>query len=423
MSQETPPAAPAQSEKFLPHRSPARGQPVGHIILMLAASAALATNLIIAIIGGGNMQTAAAAAGTGLLTAAVIMRFRAQSPEERPPRRRTEEAGEPEPADGNEEYAWSAMDLKIFGQSSIQAMRMDLVQSLLDELQVKNQALEDTVKKLHHTQDQIISQQKLAELGKLTAGVAHEIRNPLQFVSNFAEASEEITGQLAGMLEQSGETPTAEDTAEIKELAADLRDNMTRIIQNSNRANRIVSDMLALRTDGIRKFRQADLNLMVREYAMLAYQANRGKDPEFNVEIVWDLDPQAGQIEAVPEDLGRVIINLVSNAYQATAERSAETPGYRPALWLSTERKAEEIEIRVRDNGPGMTPEVMNQIFNPFFTTKEAGKGTGLGLSLSHDIVREHGGTIVPESKPKEYTEIRITLPAGKGRQRPAIQQ
>ena len=272
---------------------------------------------------------------------------------------------------------------------------MNLVQSLLDELQVKNQALEDTVEELRQTQDRIISQQKLAELGQLTAGVAHEIRNPLQFVSNFAEASKEITKQLAGMLEQSGENPTEEDTAEIKELAADLRDNMTRIIQNSNRANRIVSDMLALRTEGAREFRQVDLNLMVTEYAMLAYQATRSRDPEFNIEIMWDLDPQAGQIEVVPEDLGRVIINLVSNACQATAERGAETPGYRPVLWLSTKRKAEEMEIRVGDNGPGMTPEVMNRIFSPFFTTKEAGKGTGLGLSLSHDIVREHGGTII----------------------------
>ena len=186
---------------------------------------------------------------------------------------------------------------------------------------------------------------------------------------------------------------------------------MTRITHHSDRANRIVSDMLDLRRDGQREFRPVDINQLLVEQTMLAYHAARAQYPDFNMDIEKELDPDAGEISAVPEDLGRVFINMVSNACQAIEEKRQQDDGFAPALRLKTARTEDAVEIGIRDNGTGMPPDVMARMFTPFFTTKSAGKGTGLGMSLSHDIVRGHGGTIAPESIVGEYTELTVTIP------------
>ncbi len=315
-------------------------------------------------------------------------------------------------AKGKDEISMSCQALETLRQSSIRAMRLDLVQKLSDELQEKNGELAETLDELRRTQDQIISQEKLAELGDLSAGVAHEIRNPLQFVKNFAESSENISGQLAEILEQDWETLDKDEREEALELAGDITWNMERIIHHSDQANRIVSDMLEMRKDKERDFTRTELNRLLTDEAKLAYEAVLAQDPQFKVDISRETDPEADEIEAVPEDLGRVFINLVNNSLHSMQDRAAQDSDYTPRLWLITKRVGDEVEVRIRDNGGGMAPEVMGKIFNPFFTTREAGEGTGLGLSLTRDIVRRHGGTIVPESEPGEYAEMILTLPA-----------
>ena len=210
-------------------------------------------------------------------------------------------------------------------QSSIRAIQLGLVQKLSDDLQSKNQELELTLDELHATQDQVISRQKLAELGELSAGVAHEIRNPLQFVKNFATASAETASLIRDELSK----PDGPDQEEVNELLTDLTAGMERIEQHTDRANRIVSGMLAMSRSGQGAFKEADINQLLTQQTMLAYQAIRTQDMGFNVEIQQNLDPSAGELSVVAEDMARVFINLVSNACGAMAERSEqEGEGY-----------------------------------------------------------------------------------------------
>ena len=313
---------------------------------------------------------------------------------------------------GSDEISMYGRVLEALRQALIRSRRLEAAQKeLSEELRQNNETLQSTLDQLRTTQDQIVSQQKLAELGEVSAGVAHEIRNPLQFIKNFAESSVVIVAELAGIAARKEELNSEEAQADIAELTGDLTENMTRITHHSDRANRIVSDMLDLRRDGQREFRPVDINQLLVEQTMLAYHAARAQYPGFNMEIEKELDPNAGEISAVPEDLGRVFINMVSNACQAIEEKRKGDDGYAPALRLRTVRAGGAVEIGIRDNGPGMTPDVMDKMFTPFFTTKSTDKGTGLGMSLSHDIVRGHGGTIAPESVPGEYTELTVTIP------------
>ena len=313
---------------------------------------------------------------------------------------------------GSDEISMYGRVLEALRQSLIRSRQLEVAQSeLSEELRKNNETLTSTLEMLRTTQDQIVSQQKLAELGEVSAGVAHEIRNPLQFIRNFAESSGELTEELVALLAQRERLASEDAQAEIAELSGDLRDNMERITHHSDRANRIVSDMLDLRRDGPREFRPVDINQLLVEQTMLAFHAARAQYPRFNVDIQKELDPNAGDISAVPEDLGRVFINLVSNACQAIEEKRKHDDGFAPALRLRTTRTEETVVICIRDNGTGMAPEVMAKMFTPFFSTKEANQGTGLGMSLSHDIVRGHGGTIMPESVPGEYTEMSVEIP------------
>lgn len=317
--------------------------------------------------------------------------------------------------EGTDELAESARALEELRQRSIKAMQLDLVKELSQDLQEKNEELERVLAELRQTQDQIILRQKLAELGELTAGVAHEIRNPLNFVNNFSEASDELLAELRETIDENATDLDDERLSLISEICEDLAENLQRIRSHGDRANRIVRDMLMLGRGG-GQVQMVGINDLVREHALLAFHSARALDPNFQLDIEEELDPDAGQVPVISENIGRVILNMVGNACYATDEKrrglAGNSDSYRPTLSLSTARKGDTVEIRIRDNGTGIPADVMEKVFNPFFTTKPADKGTGLGLSLSNDIVRQHGGSITPRSEPGEFTEMTISIPA-----------
>ncbi len=319
---------------------------------------------------------------------------------------------------GRDEVAEMAGALEVFRQHALEVQRLNLVEQLAEELQGKNDQLERVLDDLQNAQDQIIMQGKLAALGELTAGVAHEIRNPLNFVNNFSEASEELLEELKEIIEESADNIDDEQLELIEEISEDLVGNLVRIKSHGDRANRIVHGMLAMGREST-DLQETDVNALIAEYAQLAYHSGRATDPDMNIEIKSDFDPSVPPIQAISQDLGRVFLNLVTNSWHATEDKrdamreenpqAAQT--YMPGLQISTKLIDEEIEIRFRDNGTGMPPDVVERIFNPFFTTKATNRGTGLGLSLSADIVRSHGGAINVETEPGEFTEFIITLP------------
>ena len=309
---------------------------------------------------------------------------------------------------GNDEVSKACEALETLRQSSIRALQLDRVQQLSDELRDKNNELEQALADLRRSQDQIISQQKLAELGELASGVAHEMRNPLQFVQNFASSSIDIALELKEMIQQPDKL--AEEDAE--ELIKDLSDNMERVLHHSNRANGIVSAMLTLDRGAAGGFRPVDLNKLVADQTNLAHRAVQVHDSDFFAEIIMELDPELEEVIVVPEDVARVIANLVSNACQAMLYKARESASdYQPELKVATASTEDRVTILVRDNGTGMPREVREKMFNPFFTTKESIRNTGLGLSLAYDVIREHGGNIKVDSEPGKHTEITVILP------------
>ena len=315
---------------------------------------------------------------------------------------------------GNDEIAEAAASLEKLRQRSIRVVRLNLVEKLSQDLQAKNDELEGALEDLRRTQDQIVQQQKLAELGELTAGVAHEILNPLNLMQNFSEASGELLEELDETVAENTERLDDEARELIEEISRDLAGNIERTLSHGERADRIVRDMLRLGRGSV-GFQTVDINGLLRESAMLAYRSARSAEPDFTLDIREELDPDTGEASVVPEDMARVFLNVVGNACYATAEKRGSLDescraSYMPTIWLRTKRGEDSIEIRIRDNGGGIPSDVMEKIFNPFFTTKPTDKGSGLGLSLSNDIVREHGGTITPASEPGEYTEMVISI-------------
>ena len=317
---------------------------------------------------------------------------------------------------GRDEVAEMAGALEIFRRHALEVQRLNLVETLAQELQGKNDELESVLGELRQAQDQIVMREKLAALGELTAGVAHEIRNPLNFVKNFSEASSELIEEMREVLEEGGEQMTQEQRGTLSDISQDLEENLQRILSHGDRANRIVHDMLQMGRDSSVS-EMIDINRLLDEHARLAYHSARATDPEFQLDLVQELDPEAGSIEIVAQEVGRVFLNIVGNACDATDEkrRTAVAEGrgrdYMPTVWLRTKRGEETMEVRIRDNGMGMPPDVAEKIFNPFFTTKPTNKGTGLGLAITTDILRKHGGTIRVESQPGEYTEMIIEIP------------
>ena len=318
---------------------------------------------------------------------------------------------------GRDEVADMAAALEVFRRHALEVQRLNLVERLAEELQGKNEELEKALEDLGRAQDQIVVREKLAALGELTAGVAHEIRNPLNFVKNFSEASEELIDELKEVLEESGEKLDDEQRSLLAEISGDLVGNLGRIRSHGDRANRIVHDMLMMGRHSAEVLK-VEINGLLEEYVRLAYHSARASDPEFQLDIKFDLDPQMGELSVIPQDLGRVFLNMVANACDATDEKrrggeSGEPEGspYEPTLWIASKRDEERAVIRIKDNADGMPPEIVEKIFTPFFTTKPAGKGTGLGLAMSADIVREHGGTIQVNTEPGRFTEMVIDLP------------
>ena len=325
---------------------------------------------------------------------------------------------------GRDEVSDMAAALEVFRRHALEVQRLNLVEKLADELKGKNAQLEDALASLHRAQDQIVMREKLAALGELTAGVAHEIRNPLNFVKNFSEVSEELLEELLEELQAARESDGKDEKEDekrralIDEITSDLTGNLKRIREHGERANQIVQHMLAMgRGSGERQ--PTNINALLDEHARLAYHSARANDPDFQLRIEHDLDPALGELDVMAQDLGRVFLNMVGNACYAVDERrrAAEAADegdgerYEPTVTLATKRAAENVEIRIRDNGNGIPPDVVDKIFNPFFTTKPTDQGTGLGLALSSDIVRQHGGEIRVESEPGAFTEMIVILP------------
>ena len=329
---------------------------------------------------------------------------------------------------GQDEVAEMANALEVFRRHALEVQRLNLVEKLAEELGDKNNQLEVVLEDLQRAQDQIVMREKLAALGQVTAGVAHEIRNPLNFIKNFSEVSEELIEELIEELEtldQNGGSggEDEEDPKEfIIEITQDLTDNLKRIRNHSERANRIVHDMLMMGRGG-GEWRKVNLNNLLNEHALLAYHSARATDPNFNLTIERELDPEMGEIDAITQDLGRVFLNLVGNACYATDKKRqvieeegapSEDGPYMPKVLLKTSREEDKAVVVVRDNGTGIPQEVIDKVFNPFFTTKPTTEGTGLGLALTSDIVREHAGNIRVESEEGEFTAMIIELPLSK---------
>lgn len=314
------------------------------------------------------------------------------------------------PMEGDDEITAIADSLEELRQRSIRVVRLNLVEELASDLQAKNDELEEVLAQLQHAQDQIVTRQKLAELGELTAGVAHEIKNPLNFMRNFSEATDELLIELKESIEELDEG----DRKAVGEIVDEIAANLMRIEAHGMRADRIVNDMLSLGGGG-GNFESTDINEIVSFFASLAYNGSKAIHPELQLVIQEHLDPNAGDITVIAEDIGRVVLNMTNNSCYATDEKRLSLGDgqdvYLPMVWLETERKQDCLEIRVRDNGTGIDPEIIDKIFNPFFTTKPTDKGTGLGLSLANDIVREHGGTIEPKTQLGEFTEMVVSIP------------
>jgi signal transduction histidine kinase len=315
---------------------------------------------------------------------------------------------------GKDEVADMAAALEVFRRHALEVQRLNLVEKLADELKEKNEELEVVLVDLQKAQDRIVMREKLAALGELTAGVAHEIKNPLNFVKNFSEVSSELIEEVDEIMKENEDGSLSEDQREeIGEIFEDLSGNLKLIQNHGERANRIVTDMLKMGR-GAAGREEADINRLVDEHVGLAYHSARATDPNFNLTIEKDFDLELGTLEVVSQDVGRVFLNLVGNACYATNEKRLATDdeSYEPTLTVTTRRMDDGVEVRIRDNGNGIPQDIVDKIFNPFFTTKPTDEGTGLGLALSADIAREHGGMIRVDTVPGEFTEMIVELSA-----------
>src|SRR5262245_50681560 len=283
---------------------------------------------------------------------------------------------------------------------------------LFESVEARTRELAKSLEDLRTTQDRLVQTQKLALLGQLTAGIAHEIKNPLNFVNNFSGISAELIDELQATLKG---IPLDEKTrSEIEELADTLKGNFDKVVHHGKRADAIVKNMLQHSREGSGEHRVIDINALVEESLNLAWHGARAETQGFEIKVKQSFDPSAGAADLFPQDIRRALLNLIANGFYAATRRRAETNGgdYEPTLTASTKNLGDRVEIKVRDNGTGMTSDVKEKMFNPFFTTKPTGEGTGLGLSISHDIiVKQHGGSIEVDTQPGEFTEITVTLP------------
>jgi signal transduction histidine kinase len=283
---------------------------------------------------------------------------------------------------------------------------------LLNELRQRTDDLSKSLDDLRTAQDRLVQTEKLASLGQLTAGIAHEIKNPLNFVNNFSGLSVELIDELAEGLKDVALDD--KQRTEFGELTETLRGNLQKVVQHGQRADSIVKNMLLHSREGSGERRSVDINAMVEESLNLAYHGARAEKQGFDITLQRSFDPAAGEADLFPQEITRVLLNLIGNGFYAATKRKQEADNdrYEPTVAASTKNLGDRVEIRIRDNGTGIPPDVKEKMFNPFFTTKPAGEGTGLGLSLSHDIVvKQHSGSIEVATEPGEFTEIRIVLP------------
>ncbi len=282
---------------------------------------------------------------------------------------------------------------------------------LFEEAQKRSEELSASLHDLRTAQDRLVQTEKLASLGQLTAGIAHEIKNPLNFVNNFSSLSAELVDELNEILAR---VKTDDKTREeITEIAETLHGNLDKIVQHGKRADSIVKNMLLHSREGSGEHRSVDINSVVEESLNLAYHGARAEKQGFNITLERSFDPAAGEVDLYPQEITRVLLNLISNGFYAATKRKGEAGGeYEPVLAAATKNLGDQVEIRIRDNGTGIPPEVKAKMFNPFFTTKPAGEGTGLGLSISYDIiVKQHAGSMLVDTEPGRFTEFRIILP------------
>ena len=307
-------------------------------------------------------------------------------------------------------FPQNTVDLvKTFAAQSVLAIQNA---RLFDNVETRTRELAKSLRDLQTAQDRLVQTEKLASLGQLTAGIAHEIKNPLNFVNNFSAVSIELIDELREAL--GGVHLDSKLRAEISEIADTLQANLHKVVQHGKRADSIVKNMLLHSRQGSGEHRLVDINALVEESLNLAYHGARAEKEGFNITLERSFDPTAGEVDLFPQEITRVLLNLISNGFYAATKRKAEANrgDYEPTLAAATKNFGDKVEIRIRDNGTGISPEVKEKLFNPFFTTKPAGEGTGLGLSISHDIiVKQHGGSIEVDTQPSEFTEFRIVLP------------
>jgi two-component system, NtrC family, sensor kinase len=285
-----------------------------------------------------------------------------------------------------------------------------------EEVQERTRELTQSLEALRTAQDRLVQTEKLASLGQLTAGIAHEIKNPLNFVNNFSALSTELIDEMKETLADAGLSEKKREV--LDELTQTLKSNLEKVVQHGKRADSIVKNMLLHSREGSGEHRPVDINAIVEDSLNLAYHGARAEKSGFTITLRQNLDPRAGAVELYPQEITRALLNLISNGFYAATRRKVETGDdtFEPVLSASTSNLGKTVEIRIRDNGTGILPEVREMMFNPFFTTKPTGEGTGLGLSMTHEIiVKQHGGRIDVDTEPGVFTEFIITLPRDNG--------
>lgn len=315
-------------------------------------------------------------------------------------------------------------EFKLERTNKVKRTTAILLEETIEELEQKRAAIEETnialnksLEDLKSAQAQLIQSEKMASLGELTAGIAHEIQNPLNFVNNFSEVSKELLEEMLEELKNG-------DMEEVNAITADVIQNLEKILHHGKRADGIVKGMLQHSRTNSGEKEAVDINVLVDEYLRLAYHGLRAKDKSFNAHLETNYDDAMGKITVVPQDIGRVVLNLLNNAFHAVIEQKKtfekDLSGfknlkglteYNPTVSISTKKENNRIEIKVSDNGNGIPKEIIDKIFQPFFTTKPTGQGTGLGLSLSYDIIKAHGGELKVKSNLREGSEFVIQLP------------
>ena len=305
------------------------------------------------------------------------------------------------------------VEFKLERTEKVKRTTSVLLEETIDELEKKradveqaNAALKKSLEELKSAQAQLIQSEKMASLGELTAGIAHEIQNPLNFVNNFSEVNAELAVELKEEIEKG-------NLAEAKDIAKDIVENEQKIKHHGQRAEGIVKGMLQHSRTSSGQKELTDINILADEYIRLAYHGLRAKDKSFKAAFNLDIDEKLPKIKVVSQDIGRVLLNLINNAFHAVDKRAKkEERNYKPEVVISTKKLDKSLEISVKDNGSGIPEEIIEKIFQPFFTTKSAGQGTGLGLSLSYDIVKAHGGEIKVKSEEGNGSAFSIQLPS-----------